>query len=259
MFESLSVSLAQLSNTVWHAASLASAAGLTVASGHAVLDAQLPGGGWPVGGICEILQAHGEHNEWRLLLSALKRVVGVAGQSSAVVLVGAPHVPFGPGLAAQGLDPRRLVQVIASAPAERLWVAEQSLRCAAVQAVLAWLPQVQADQLRRLQMTAHANSKLLFVMRPVQARAESSPAVLRLLLASQSQSDALQLHILKRRGRPLAQALALPGRAVRLSALLASGNRPACPAPAAESASSACVIDLLQGMRDVVGRTASAA
>lgn len=259
MSATLSVSLAHLSNAVWRADSLAGAAGVTIASGHAALDAQLPGGGWPVGGLCEILQAHGEHNEWRLLLSAFKCATGVAGESSAVVLVGAPHVPFSPGLVAQGLDTRRLVQVIASAPGERLWAAEQSLRCVAVQAVLAWLPQAQADQLRRLQMAAHANSKLLFVMRPAQARADSSPAVLRLLLASQTQSDALLLHILKRRGRPLAQPLPLPARTARLSALLASWHGPARSALPATWVPPGCVIDLLQGMRDVMGRTASAA
>jgi protein ImuA len=248
--------LVQLSDAVWRADSLAASMGVTVASGHAALDAQLPGGGWPVGGICEILQTHDEHNEWRLLLPALKSAVDAPTKPGPVVLVGMPHVPFGPGLAAQGLDARRLVQVTASATGERLWAAEQSLRCAAVQAVLAWLPQAQADQLRRLQMAAHANSKLLFVMRPAQVRVESSPAVLRLLLASQPQSDALLLHILKRRGRPLEQPLPLPARMARLSVLLASWHRSTLPAALTPSA---CVTNLLQGMRDVVGRTASAA
>jgi protein ImuA len=257
--ESLSVSSLHLSEAVWRADSLAGAAGVTVASGHAVLDAQLPGGGWPEGGMCEILQANGEHNEWRLLLPALKRTVAASVRHSCVVLVGAPHIPFGPGLAAQGLDARRLVQVVASVPGERLWAAEQALRCAMVQAVLAWLPQAQADQLRRLQMAAHANSKLLFVMRPAQARVESSPAVLRLLLASQPQSDALLLHILKRRGRPLAQPLALPARTARLSALLATWCGPVRPAAVASAAPSELVADFLQGVRDVVGCIASAA
>ncbi len=259
MSESLSVSFLHLSEAVWRADSLADAAGVTVASGHTVLDAQLPGGGWPEGAMCEILQAHGEYNEWRLLLPALKRAVLASTMPSPLVLVGAPHVPFGPGLAAQGLDARRLVQVLASAPGERLWAAEQALRCAAVRAVLAWLPQAQADQLRRLQMAAHANSKLLFVMRPAQARVESSPAVLRLLLACQQQSDALLLHILKRRGRPLEQPLALPARTARLSALLATWCGPARPAVVASAVSSEPVADFLQGVRDVVGRIASAA
>ena len=209
--------------------------------------------------MCEILQAHGEHNEWRLLLPAMKHAAGVIAQPSTVMLVGAPHVPFGPGLSAQGLDVRQLVQVCATTPGERLWTAEQSLRCAAVQAVLVWLPQVQAEQLRRLQMAAHTNSKLLFVMRPAQARCESSPAVLRLLLASQTQSDALLLHILKRRGRPLDQPLLLPARAARLSALVAAWCGLARPAGVASVAPSELVAGFLQGVRDVVGRPASAA
>ena len=259
MSESLSVSSLQLSDAVWRADSLAGAAGVTVASGHAVLDAQLPGGGWPLGGLCEILQAHGEHNEWRLLLPAFKHAAAATTRPPSAMLVGPPHVPFGPGLAAQGLDARRLVRVLADAPGERLWAAEQSLRCAAVQSVLVWLPQAQADQLRRLQMAAHANSKLLFVMRPAQARGESSPAVLRLLLASQPQGDALRLHILKRRGRPLEQPLTLPARTARLSALLATWFAPSRPATVASAAPSELVADCLQGARDVVGRIASVA
>jgi protein ImuA len=221
MSHPLKASLAHLSNAVWRADSLADAAGVTVATGHSALDAELPGGGWPLGAVCEILQRQGEHSEWRLLLPALKPAAAAPLRPGAVVLVGAPHVPFGPGLAVQGLDARRLLMVLASAPGESLWAAEQSLRCAAVAAVLAWLPQTRAEPLRRLQMAAQANRKLLFVMRPAQAQAESSPAALRLLIAVQPHSDALMLHILKRRGPPLAQPLLLPARAARLSALLA--------------------------------------
>lgn len=204
-----------LGAAVWRANELSGAAGATVASGHAALDAQLPGGGWPVGAISEILQAQSGQSEWRLLLPALRRTA-----AGPVLLVGAPHVPFGPGLEAQGFDARRLLWVTALAPAARLWAAEQALRCAEVVAVLVWLPQVRAEQLRRLQLAAQAHAKLLFVMRPAQAQAESSPAVLRLLASTQPGSDALVLHILKRRGPPLEQPLLLSARAARLAALL---------------------------------------
>lgn len=221
-----SLSLEAFGDAVWRADELGAAAGATVATGHAALDAQLPGGGWPVGGISEILQRHRGQHEWRLLLPALTR----ASAGSVVVLVGAPHVPFGPGLAAQGFDARRLLWVNAGTPAARLWAAEQALRCAEVAAVLAWLPQVRAEQLRRLQIAASAHRKLLFVMRPASAQRESSPAVLRLLLADPppgvaESTDAVWLQLLKRRGPPLAQALVLPARSARLGVLLAvSGN-----------------------------------
>jgi protein ImuA len=96
--------------------------------------------------------------------------------------------------------------------------------------VLAWLPQVRAEQLRRLQMAASAHSKLLFVMRPASAQSESSPSVLRLLVTNPPPGtdvppDAVQLQILKRRGPPLAQALLLPARSARLGVLLALSGR----------------------------------
>jgi len=209
---------------VWRADELARAPAAVLATGHAALDAQLPGGGWPIGALVEILQAHSGQNEWRLLLPALARARG-----GPVLLVGPPHPPFGPGLAAQGLAPERLLWVSATQPAARMWACEQALRCADVAAVLAWLPQARADQLRRLQMAASDHAKLLFVMRPARAQGESSPAVLRLQLALQPDSDALQIEILKRRGPPAAQPLVMPARHGRLAALLSrSAGRAAC-------------------------------
>ncbi len=210
-----SVPLAE-NSALWRADTLALSAGRVLPTGHAVLDQQLPGGGWPVGALVEILQAHSAQNEWRLLLPAL------AGCGTGpVVLVGAPHMPFGPGLSAQGLAQQRLLWIRALAPAARMWACEQALRCAQVDAVLAWLPQARADQLRRLQMAASEHGKLLFVMRPAWVQTESSPAVLRLLASLQPGGDGVQLEILKRKGPPVAQPLRLPARAARLAALLA--------------------------------------
>jgi protein ImuA len=231
---------------VWRADALAANArpGSVLPTGHAQLDAELPGGGWPVGALCEILQTHSAQSEWRLLLPALvvaqqgARLLEVPGQrglasvrAATVVMIGPPHVPFGPALAAQGLMVRCLVWVKAQTPAERLWAAEQALRCEAVTAVLAWLPQVQSASLRRLHMAAQEHNKLLFVMRPAQAQRESSPAPLRLMLLGAQAGgkvnaqtevqklvqadvhtdvyapDALHVQVLKRRGPPLAQSL----------------------------------------------------
>jgi len=101
-----------------------------------------------------------------------------------------------------------------------MWVCEQALRCADVAAVLAWLPQARADQLRRLHMAAGENAKPLFVMRPARAQAESSAAVLRVLVAVQPDSDELRVEILKRRGPPSVQPLVVPARQGRMAALL---------------------------------------
>lgn len=211
---------------VWHAHTLATSVAQVVATGAAVLDAQLPGGGWPVGALTELLQAPHQHGEWRLLAPALARC-----GTAAVVLVAPPHVPFGPALVARGVASHRLLWVQATAATQRLWATEQALRCAGVDAVMAWLPQARADQLRRLQMAASEYNRLLFVMRPSAARQESSPAVLRLALEPGDapparQADYLRLHILKRRGPPLEQALHMPACEPAMALLLAAVHNP---------------------------------
>jgi protein ImuA len=273
---SLSPLLDGLGDAVWRADALAdaaSASGVALPSGHAALDAQLPGGGWPLGALSEILQPQNGFNEWRLLLPVLHTVtqVGLPGPYQAahqpgslqrrslplshgvhaahavqphlshlprVVLIGTPYEPFGPGLAAQGLPAQALLWVKVDAASDRLWAAEQALRCAGVAAVLLWLPKVRAEHLRRLQLAAHEHAKLLFVMRPASAQQESSPAVLRLLVggrdagprltggragAASGADDALCVQVLKRRGPPLDKVLILPARPAGLSVLLALG------------------------------------
>ena len=205
---------------VWRAAALAAPRAQTLPSGDAALDAQLPGGGWPVGALTELLQAPGVHNEWRLLLPALAR-----SGSGPVVLVAPPYLPFAPALQAQGLQAQRLLWLGAadSPDTAALWLSEQALRCAAVDAVLAWLPQVRPEQLRRLQWAAAEHHKLLFVLRPEAAQAQASPAVLRLLL-DVDYGAALSVQILKRRGPPLAEPMHLAARAPALLRVLASAK-----------------------------------
>ena len=205
--------------SVWRAESLAVHEQVR-ASGHPALDAQLPGGGWPEGALVELLQDRPAQHLWQLLLPAL--VPALRDRPGPLVLVGAPWVPFGPALAAQGLPPERLLCVQADAPAARLWAAEQALRCAEVAAVLAWLPQARADQLRRLHLAAQQRQRLLVVFRTPAAQHESSPARLRLLLEG---TDALQVRILKRRGPPVVAPVPLPAQPPRLAALLAARRR----------------------------------
>lgn len=207
-----------IDTVLWHASELALADSNAVQpSDHPALDAQLPGGGWPIGGLCEILQARSGLHEWRLLSPALRalaaKVQPVARRSEVpqIVLAGAPYEPFGPGLAGQGLDVRALLWVRAETLTQRLWTAEQALRCTGVAAVLAWLPGVRSDHLRRLQLAAHDHAKLLFVLRPLEAQEASSPAVLRLRIcpAQSLDDDAIRVQIIKRRGPPLLQPINL--------------------------------------------------
>ena len=207
---------ALLQASVWPAHALAGTALRVLPTGEAQLDAQLPGGGWPIGALIEVLQPPAVHSEWRLLLPALVR-----SGTGLVVLVGAQRVPFVPALQAQGLQARRVLRIDVQRPEACLWAAEQALRCAAVDAVLAWLPQARSAQLRRLHLAAASHDTLLFVMRAQAAQRDASPAPLRLLVQPSRASDGLDVQVCKRRGPPLDGVLTLASRNVALSMALA--------------------------------------
>jgi len=214
--------------SVWRADELGRADVPTLPTGHAALDVQLPGGGWPVGALTEILQARPEASVWPLLLPALARAVARHPHARApVVLIGALHEPFGPALAAAGVPVQALLWVRAQGVAERLWACEQALRCADVAAVLAWLPQARVAELRRLQLAAARHEGLLFVFRPEAAAHGASPARLRLRVATSveaAEAGQMEVHLLKRRGPPLADPVTLPARSAGLAALLAAAH-----------------------------------
>ncbi|MDP3702613.1 MAG: translesion DNA synthesis-associated protein ImuA [Hylemonella sp.] len=200
---------------VWRADQLARPQQAVLASGHAELDAELPGGGWPIGQLTEVLQVQPGLFEWRLLLPALKAAVA----RGPLVLIGAPHLPHLPALVAAGIPTAQLLRVDAQTPAERLWAAEQVLRCRELGALLAWLPQARPEQLRRLQLASTATQALVFAFRPELARHESSPAPLRLTLCAAADeagamTQGLSVELLKRRGphidHPVTLAAPLP-------------------------------------------------
>ncbi len=194
---------------LWRASELAVQDAPTLASGHAALDAALPGGGWPLGPLIDVLLPPGGHPEWRLLLPALRQV------RAASVLVGCPHLPHLPALTAQGLAPRQLLHITAHSATERLWAAEQALHCHELGALLVWLPEASPAALRRLQLSPRAAGDdtgtpppLVLALRPQTHRHEACAAPLRLTVDSLG-CDGLQVEVFKRRGPPLLQPLHL--------------------------------------------------
>ncbi|QXL85336.1 translesion DNA synthesis-associated protein ImuA [Comamonas sp. NLF-1-9] len=214
--------LASLPAQVWRGGTLGAAEGAVLPSSHAPLDAELPGGGWPLGALVELLQRRPGLHEWALLLPALAQLA--EGQRGVIALVGAPHLPFGPALAARGLPAERLLCITTTAPLQRLWAAEQALRCPDVLALLLWLPHAQDHALRRLHLAARGRARPLFALRPHAARTQPSPAPLRLLLEGDGES--LKLDLFKRHGPPLGAPLHLPAQPPALRALLAASRQP---------------------------------
>lgn len=188
--------LPELVDRVWRATELGRGNAAVVGTGFAALDAELPDGGWPCGGMVEILQSQPSLLEWRMVGPSLAPLIK-GGRS--VVVIGPPKPPYLPGLRHLGLTEDSLVWIKADKPSDRLWAAELLLRANAAAAVLAWLPQCLPGQLRRLQVAAQGCEGPAFVFRPLDARHDSSPAPLRLVV-SQLVDWQLQVEIIKRRG-----------------------------------------------------------
>ncbi len=141
-------------------------AGASLPTGHARLDALLPGGGWPEHALSEILHARDGVGELQLLMPTLARLTQAQRR---VVLVGAPYVPYPQAWLAAAVDLRHLVLLQASGR-DALWAAEQCLRSGSCAAVLCWPQQADDRALRRLQVAAESGQALGFAYRPCAKR-----------------------------------------------------------------------------------------
>ncbi|MDP4300102.1 translesion DNA synthesis-associated protein ImuA [Leptothrix discophora] len=215
-----------LAGQVWAADRIADAVRPVLASGHEALDAQLPGGGWPVGALTELLLDQPGHGEWRLLGPLL---AGLARSGGRWVAIAPPLRPHGPALRALGLDLAQGLWIDVASDADAAWAAEQALRSveragvaaspaapadSARTAVLWWSDErtaaLSTGTLRRLHLAVQASEALLFVLRPVARAGRSTPAPLRLQAGvDPEQPTRLRLRILKRRGPPLEAPLLL--------------------------------------------------
>jgi hypothetical protein len=177
-----------------------------LSTGHARLDARLPGRGWPLGAVTELLCGQPGLGEFSLLFPALAKL-GQQGQW--VVLVDPPWIPYPATLKAHGLQLERVLMVRTHDEKESLWACEQALRSGRGGAVLAWPEHIAFAQLRRLQMAAEAHAKLAFLFRPEQALRESSPAALRLGLEPGGHQGT-KISVLKCRGNRPTEPAWLP-------------------------------------------------
>ena len=200
----------RLRPVLWRGDQMHASVDRAVPSGFAVLDAQLPGGGWPRRVLTELLLPHPGVGEIRLLspcLTTLQR------QGRLVMLFDPPAKLSAQALTPLGFDVAQLLVVHTRARvipgSDSLWAFEQALKSGHVGAVLAWLPpRLRADRLRRLQLAAQAHDGPAFVLREWAAQQRPTSAPLRLALRAGG-ADRLQLQLLKRRGPPLASPLTL--------------------------------------------------
>jgi cell division inhibitor SulA len=178
-----------------------------VPSGFADLDRELPGGGWPRGGLTELLTDDEGIGELGLVLPALAHLV----QGGAwIALVAPPHLPHAPAFAGRGIDPARVVIIAAIQDKHGWWAAEQVLRANSAGALLFWPRTVNEQRLRRLQLAAQEGCAPSFVFTGTARAAHSSPAPLRIRLAADA--PCLRLDLFKRRGGVMSRPLLLDVR-----------------------------------------------
>jgi protein ImuA len=139
--------------------------------GVAAIDRVLPGGGLARGALHEILGASGDEEDGALAAAFSAGIVGrLAAQRSlggdGMVLWCLPRPDlYGPGLAAHGLDPGRLVLVQAPRDAEILWAMEEGLRAPGIAAVVGEVGALPAVASRRLQLAAERSGIIALLLR----------------------------------------------------------------------------------------------
>nr|WP_286197253.1 translesion DNA synthesis-associated protein ImuA [Variovorax boronicumulans] len=191
---------------LWRGDQLGGHALAVQSSGFPELDAALPGGGWPCGALSEVLVSQFSVVEFRLLSGVLGTLTR-AGRP--VALVGPSLEPYAPGLRHDGVDERHLVWIDVDAPRDRLWSTEQLVKGGGFGAILAWLPLVRSEQIRRLQVLAGRCKGLVFLCRPEVAARDSSAAPLRVRARAQTDWQ-IAVEVLKRKGTPLDASILLP-------------------------------------------------
>ena len=172
-----------------------------LASGYPKLDQQLPGGGWPLNALTEILLEHYGTGELQLLMPALARLSqpqADAAEAGWIAWIAPPFEPYPPALQQWGVNLSRILIVRPKQPTEVLWAAEQALSSGTCVAVLLWPDAFDDTASRRLQLAAEKGQSWAIAFRSLKALSQPSAAALRIRLSAGDKGT--DLGILKSRG-----------------------------------------------------------
>ncbi len=160
---------------------------------HAALDAVLPGGGWPVGMLSEILAPQLGFGQLSLLAPMLAER---SRQQHRIVFVHPPCPPYAPTLAQSGIALDQVLWLDIEKERDALWAAEQTLASRTPAVVMLWVDNANERALRRLALAVEGSQSLAFVFRPLSEVVEISPAALRICIDAPDKP----LRIVKARG-----------------------------------------------------------
>jgi protein ImuA len=219
--------------------------------GIAAINRALPEGGLARGVLHEILGVGGDEEDGALAAAFVSFILGrLAATANGVVLWCLPRPDlYGPGLAAHGLDPARIVLVRAPRDADILWAMEEGLRAPGILAVVGEVGALSAVASRRLQLAAERSGITAFLLRrwrdgsqAARERALPNAAVTRWRIAAMP-SRALQnehgvghtrwrVELLRcRGGEPACWEVEVADATGHVSLAAALADRPAAPFP----------------------------
>ncbi len=166
----------------------------TLSTGIPALDEALPGRGWPLGSLIELMPETYGIGEFALLLPVL---AAATQRDQRVALIAPPFLPYAPALSNAGVELKTFLIIQANNATEVLWSAEQLLRSGLFNIIVLWIDKTNHNQQRRLQLAAEAGKICTFCYRPMRCSQEHSVAALRIVLQYFVNNRALQLDIIK--------------------------------------------------------------
>lgn len=140
------------------------------------IDATLPWRGLPRAGLHEIDTADTSAAAAGFCAMVLARLAEATG---VVAWCRRGRGLHGPGLAAFGLDPARLIVVRARKDTDVFWAMEEGLRNAALVAMVGEIHKATPTALRRLQLAAENGGVTALLLRPLRAATTATPAITR--------------------------------------------------------------------------------
>jgi protein ImuA len=181
-----------------------------ISLGLPVLEDLFPEKQLPAGSLMELLSAAEGSGVWTLAFFMARHV---CEKGRALVVADIQGSFYPPAAAKLGIDLHRLIVLRTSKPRDLYAGVEQSLRCTAVGAVVAWFDRLSSVDGRRLQLAAEAGGGIGFFLRPASASRAPSFAAIRLLITpaapSVQNNRRITMEIVRCRGGKAGQSVQL--------------------------------------------------
>lgn len=165
-----------------------------IPTGYTELDALLPGGGWPMDVLIEIISPCWGVGELQLLAPLMS---AITRRQRWLLWIAPPYLPYAPALQQADIDTRFVLLVKKDIEqSDLLWSIEKALQTEACGLVLAWPDFVSNPRLRRLQLSAASGRTQGVLFRHQETK--NSPSALRLGLTPAF--GGVDVKVLKARG-----------------------------------------------------------